>query len=461
MHFTSFANTQLRRLKIPAIIYQRNRRIITAALGLLFAKSISLMTLIFTVPLTLHHLGAERFGVWMTLTSLTSILGTADFGVGNGLMTELAKRSGANDSSSISKSVTNGLVTLILLFTVFTVIFLVFFPFLNFSDLFGVKSNVASSETNSAALIFFVTSFLSIPAMLGQRMMIGLQMGWWSGLWFSFSSLTSLVMLLVAVALDAGLPGMMLAFVGSPVAVLIAGTVWTLRKHPEIRVRFSIVEWAEVRRLAKQGSRFFIVTVIYAITFTADNIVIARTLGPDAVALYSVSDRLFQIIAVALTMINAPLWPAYAEAYAKGNGSWVVATFRKSIALNLLFGGGAAIILVSASKWVFPLWIGSAVTPPLVLLAWIAIRRLMEALYNACNNMMNAIDMITLQIAFGCAMASSAMLLRVWLVSPFGIIGVPIAVTAAVGMFGLAPAGIALRRIQLRFGKAGKCQQSN
>jgi hypothetical protein len=40
--------------------------------------------MLISIPLTLNYLGVERFGVWMTLTSFTTLAAFMDFGLGKG-----------------------------------------------------------------------------------------------------------------------------------------------------------------------------------------------------------------------------------------------------------------------------------------------------------------------------------------------------------------------------------------
>ena len=49
------------------------------------------------VPLSLAYLGNERYGLWMTATSLTAMLAFADFGMGNGLLNAIATADGSDD----------------------------------------------------------------------------------------------------------------------------------------------------------------------------------------------------------------------------------------------------------------------------------------------------------------------------------------------------------------------------
>ena len=55
------------------------------------AKLIAMGAALVSVPLTLHHLGAERYGLWATLFSIMSWLSLADLGLTNGLMNALSQ----------------------------------------------------------------------------------------------------------------------------------------------------------------------------------------------------------------------------------------------------------------------------------------------------------------------------------------------------------------------------------
>src|ERR1700720_2740359 len=66
---------------------------LTVFTGLVARVSSMLMTIV-SVPLTLNYLGPERFGLWMTVTSVITMLAFADFGIGSGLLTVVGEASG-------------------------------------------------------------------------------------------------------------------------------------------------------------------------------------------------------------------------------------------------------------------------------------------------------------------------------------------------------------------------------
>ena len=69
---------------------ERHRRIVLSAIASAMAKIISITTALISVPLTLHYLGPERYGMWMTISSLAALLAFADLGIGNGMLNAIA-----------------------------------------------------------------------------------------------------------------------------------------------------------------------------------------------------------------------------------------------------------------------------------------------------------------------------------------------------------------------------------
>ena len=71
---------------------ERHRRAALTALAAVLARSLSIATALITVPLTLHYLGTERYGMWMTMSSLVVLLSFADLGIGTGILNSFILR---------------------------------------------------------------------------------------------------------------------------------------------------------------------------------------------------------------------------------------------------------------------------------------------------------------------------------------------------------------------------------
>ncbi|HEX3524994.1 MAG TPA: hypothetical protein VHT52_23270 [Stellaceae bacterium] len=61
------------------------------------ARAIGLLTTLVTVPLAIRYLGGERYGLWMTITSLIAMIGFLDLGIGNALIGAIAEAQARND----------------------------------------------------------------------------------------------------------------------------------------------------------------------------------------------------------------------------------------------------------------------------------------------------------------------------------------------------------------------------
>ena len=57
---------------------ERYRRAALTMLSSLAARSVSILTVLISVPLTLGYLGVERYGLWMTISSVIAMLVFAD-----------------------------------------------------------------------------------------------------------------------------------------------------------------------------------------------------------------------------------------------------------------------------------------------------------------------------------------------------------------------------------------------
>ena len=74
----------------------RYKRIFKTGFSIAFVRIFSAVINLFTVPLTIDYLGAERYGLWMTISTMLSMLSFADLGLGNGLLNAIAKAKGRN-----------------------------------------------------------------------------------------------------------------------------------------------------------------------------------------------------------------------------------------------------------------------------------------------------------------------------------------------------------------------------
>ena len=145
------------------------------------------------------------------------------------------------------------------------------------------------------------------------------------------------------------------------------------------------------------GRLFFTLQLGGVIAYQSDNYVINQVLGPEQVTQYAVPFYLFNLAPLLLNLALAPLWPAYAEAAARGDADWVRRTLSRSIKLALLVTGLPALILVLFGAPITHLWVGDKVVPTIQLLLALGLLSVIVAVSNALAMFMNGLNFLGLQ----------------------------------------------------------------
>ena len=111
------------------------------------------------------------------------------------------------------------------------------------------------------------------------------------------------------------------------------------------------------------GGMFFLVQVAALILFQTDNLIIAHYLGAAAVTPYSVTWRLFNYTMIFQVLASPSYWPAYTEAFARGDRAWVRRSFRMNFGLTIGSAFLLTLPLMFFGRWIIRVWAGSAAVP--------------------------------------------------------------------------------------------------
>jgi O-antigen/teichoic acid export membrane protein len=100
-----------------------------------------------------------------------------------------------------------------------------------------------------------------------------------------------------------------------------------------------------------------------------DNVVIAQIMGAQAVAAYAVPASLFNIVNSFATMLSGFIWPAYADAMARSDASWIRRTFKRILLAGTSITLAATILLVLFGNHILAIRVGPQVEASTELLA--------------------------------------------------------------------------------------------
>jgi O-antigen/teichoic acid export membrane protein len=430
---------------------ERNRRaVITGGVGTI-ARAVQVGSSLITVPLALKYLGNERFGLWMTISSLLAMAAFADFGVGNGVLNTVAKASGKDDRESIRKAISSGFAVLSSIAILLITAFFLIYRYINWGNFFRVVTPQARLEAGPALAVFVICFALNISMDVVQRVQLGLQQGYRYSLWQLCGSIAGLIGVLAGIHFYVTLPILVMAIAGAPIlATTLNALHFFLVAEPGLRPSFRLVSRDVILEIARLGSFFFVIQVVVAVSYSADNFIIARSLGALHVPEYSIPQRMFALITMMSSMLVAPLWPAYSEAFSRGHLGWIRRTLKRSLFLVFGLSSIAAAFLIIAGRSLIYWWVGSRIHPSILLLTGLALWTVVACCGDCLATFMNGVELMRFQVIVATVFGAGCLLIKVLLVRRLGVIGIPWATLTAYLLLNALPMAIFLPRFLAR-----------
>ncbi len=426
---------------------ERHRRVFWSAFASFFARASGLVLLLVAVPLTVHYLGQERYGLWMTISSIIAVMAFADLGLGSGLMTSLSHAQGKGDREAVRRQVSTAFFSLFALAIVVGGLLALVWPLIPWPRIYNVTSPAAAREAGPATAVFLACNLLLLPLSVAEDSRTGQQSSFSHSVWVAAGNGVGLAGLLVAVHFRAGLPWLVLAMSGGTVfGALLSFSFLFLFEQPDLRPSFERVGTPELRSLLRLGALFFVLELSVFLTQSSDNFVLTQLRGASAVTRYSVVARLFGIISGALAFLTTPLWPAYGEALSRGDLAWVRRTLPRSTAFVGVTSALGAGVLVVGGKWIVDRWVGPEVEPSLALLAGLGIWTVLQCVGHAYGMFLNGAGVIRFQIIFASISGVACVLARIALTLKWGIPGVAWGTVLAFLPLSLLPAMLFSRK---------------
>ncbi|UCC55315.1 MAG: oligosaccharide flippase family protein [Gammaproteobacteria bacterium] len=419
---------------------ERQRHIAWTSVTAATAKITTAVTMLITVPLTLGYLGPERFGMWMTITAVITMLGFADLGLSNGVLNAVAHASGRDAQQEIRRLISSGLFMLCMVGTAILLVFTVSYTHIPWATLFNVSSATAARETGPVVLVLVMCFLATLPLGLTQKIQMGLQRGYWANLWETLGSIGGLLGILVAIRLEAGLPWIALAMAGIPVIFRGVNTlVFFAFQKFSLRPRRININLDTARKLFSTGQLFFVLQIAVIVGFHSDNIIIARILGAEAVAGYDVALKLATLPAIFIGFVVVAQWPAYGEALTRGDMDWIRHTFTRTLRVSMTITLPFAIILLLWGDQIIRLWAGPDVVPSVSLLAGMATWSLLLVAGSVISSLLNGLHVVKLQVICAILMAIGNILVSIYLVDAVGVEGAIYGTLVAYIMLSLLP----------------------
>lgn len=411
---------------------ERYRRALLTSFASVSLRATSLLTGFVSVPIAIHYLGTETYGLWQTIAAIAAFLTFADFGLGNSVMNAISKSTATNDRRRAMTSASSGFFLLLAIAMFICAVFAMLYPSIRWPEVLNVHSSVAKSEAGPATAAFVVCTAFAIPLTIVQRIQFGYQEGFMSSLWTGLGSIGGLAGLIVATKLNLGLEGVILSMTGVPLIALALNWIQEFGLSRRwLLPRLSHFRFETAKDLLSSGSLFLVLQAMTIVTFSSDAVVANRALGPAAVAQFSVVQRLFLLAPTLLGLAAMPLWPALTEAYVRGDLRWV----RQASAGMLLATGIGSIAASAMVLWMAPAfiawWVGPSLVPSQSLSLALAGWSVAYVIVTALGLVLNATRGLGFEAIMLSATALASVILKVALAPTAGLAGMALGGIAA------------------------------
>jgi O-antigen/teichoic acid export membrane protein len=406
------------------------------------------------VPMTLGYLGAERYGVWMAMLAVVTVLSLTDGGVGNAIVSRIAAATARGDDDEPAADVSTACAVAVAVAGVVGAALAVALAVAPVDGLFNVPaSGTIDVDVRRAAAVLLAATLLRIPLDLSTSIRRGYQEGYVNGAFAIAAGVGKVAFVAIAIAMDAGIVGIVLAVSLGPLLTSFANWLMLLHQRPHLRPQRVLVTADRTRALVQGGGLFLALQVAVVVGYSSDNFVGAQVLGPAAVTAYAVPSQLTLAVIGLLALLAMPLWPAYADAAAREDWSWIGRTFRSSLTVVLGASLLAGAALVALGRPIVERWSGGDVVPTWSLLSGFAVWIVLSSLGTTVSALLNALHVVRVQVVCALAMATLNIVLSVVLAREIGVSGLIWGTVISYGVCVAVPFSVLAPRVLRRHGR--------
>ncbi|NND08918.1 MAG: oligosaccharide flippase family protein, partial [Saprospiraceae bacterium] len=337
--------------------HPRSVKIKQHILASFFIKGTSIIIGFLLVPITLHYVDKQQYGIWLTLSSVIAWFALFDVGLGHGLRNKLSEALAKNDLAEARSLVSSTYAIITAIAAGLLILFLIVNPFINWSVILNVPPG-SIENLSLVALVtfsFFCTTFV---LQLLHPVFLAHQSPSLVGLLNLIANFISLVIIIALTKLTTGsLLYLALAVGLSPVVVLSLASLFLYRtRYRSISPSTLHIDKRYFYQLSSLGFKFFLIGITGLIIFSTDNLIIVQLFGPNEVPAYQVAFKYFGLITSVFTIIGVPFWSAYTEAQVNDDLNWILKTNKnlQKLWLALLV---VALVMLALSSWFYSIWV--------------------------------------------------------------------------------------------------------
>jgi O-antigen/teichoic acid export membrane protein len=211
---------------------------------------------------------------------------------------------------------------------------------------------------------------------------------------------------------------------GTPAVLAILQTTWVFwRRFPQLRPSSLSVSFGAAVALVKSGGLFAIMSICTVVSYNIDSLVVAAILGAADAAVFSLAARLFILLGGTLALAGQQMWPALADAIARGHIDWARSRYRRTLTVSTSVNAFACLVMVVLGPWLSEIWVGEDLVPPMSLLVALGVFTVVSTCVTQAVYLLAAVEKVKIIALLGVVLTVVNVTLSIVLTHAIGLAG--------------------------------------
>lgn len=323
---------------------------------------------LFTIPLTINYLGQEKYGLWITISSLAGYIMLLDFGISSAMVNKLTKFYTINDTRSADNYIIANLAFFGIMSIIVIGILSIIIPAIDWVSLMKLKAVTNIDEVSQVIFFCFFMFLLQLSTMIILKVPYAMQTGSLTEGYLLLGNIISVVGIVLSVRENLGLLTLILFLTSSTIITSI-----TLMLHllyfKKIRIHF--IKFNTIKSvfldLYKTGIDFIVIQASGIIVLGLQFSILAYYHGAESVAPYGIMFQILLAIQIPFTVLQQPLWSKFVELHHQSRHKEIGYAINKYIKAALLYSIAISLIFICLLPFIFPYFIKQQIFIPIGL----------------------------------------------------------------------------------------------
>lgn len=227
-----------------------------------------------------------------------------------------------------------------------------------------------------------------------------------------------------------GLQGVFSALIISNVLYVLGLYIFSKRERA-YQLSWQSCSWKEWLYHLRYSSWFFLAALSGVLVYNAQTILMGSMLSAQAISRYLLITRFYEVVRIGLGNFTLILFPGIAMMESSNNWKQILAQYKLVSLRIILMCGVSAVLLMSAGRWLFHIWSGMGDQEMTTTFLAYTILILLLIIEHVPVVFLTALKMNRYPTIVSMVQGVLGLLLSIWLVPTYGMLGVVIASIAA------------------------------